>query len=191
MGTRKIRVLVVDDSAVIRRIIGDHVSEAPDMELAGTANDGHMALEVLDAANPDVVTLDVQMPNMDGLATLDAILDAPRVAGHHGQFAHQAGGEHHARRPRPRALWITWPSPTTASNAKAAMRDELLRKIRTAAGMDVRRILEIRAAAQTPPRRTAAAAQRRPRNGPLRNRRPRYRRQVHRLGHFDRRPAGA
>jgi two-component system chemotaxis response regulator CheB len=44
------------------------------MKVVGTAGDGRQALEILDSVRPDVVTLDIQMPNMDGLATLDAIL---------------------------------------------------------------------------------------------------------------------
>ena len=44
------------------------------MKVVGTAGDGQQALDILQSVRPDVVTLDVQMPNMDGLATLDAIL---------------------------------------------------------------------------------------------------------------------
>ena len=74
MQTQEIRVLVVDDSAVVRSIIAESIAAAPGMKVFGTAGDGRQALEILDSVRPDVVTLDIQMPNMDGLATLDAIL---------------------------------------------------------------------------------------------------------------------
>jgi two-component system chemotaxis response regulator CheB len=74
MPTKEIRVLIVDDSAVLRSIIADNVTATPGMTVAGMAADGLQAMEMFDSARPDVVTLDIQMPRMDGLATLDAIL---------------------------------------------------------------------------------------------------------------------
>jgi two-component system chemotaxis response regulator CheB len=66
----KIRVLVVDDSVVIRRMVSDVLSGEPDIEVAGAAADGHIALQKIEQVNPDIVTLDVEMPVMDGLETL-------------------------------------------------------------------------------------------------------------------------
>lgn len=67
---RKIRVLVVDDSVVIRRLLTDILSNDPEIELAGTAPNGRLALAKLPQVNPDVVTLDIEMPELDGLGTL-------------------------------------------------------------------------------------------------------------------------
>lgn len=67
------RVLVVDDSVVVRRILGDAIGSDPDLVVAGTAANGRIALEKIEALRPDVVVLDVEMPEMDGLATLSAI----------------------------------------------------------------------------------------------------------------------
>ena len=67
---RKIRVLVVDDSATIRKILGDAIAACPDLELCGTAANGQVALDKLDAAQPDVVTLDLEMPVLDGIGAL-------------------------------------------------------------------------------------------------------------------------
>ncbi|HEX7377025.1 MAG TPA: chemotaxis response regulator protein-glutamate methylesterase [Pirellulales bacterium] len=67
---RKIRVLVVDDSVVIRRLLSDVLSQDAEIELAGTAPNGRIALAKLPQLNPDVVTLDIEMPELDGLATL-------------------------------------------------------------------------------------------------------------------------
>jgi two-component system chemotaxis response regulator CheB len=70
---RKIRVLVVDDSVVVRRVVSSVVSDDPDLEVVGAAVDGRMALEMLEPFAPDVVLLDVEMPNLNGLETLKAL----------------------------------------------------------------------------------------------------------------------
>lgn len=68
-----IRVLIVDDSVVVRRLLSDLLSADPELEVAGVATDGHSALAKIQASPPDVVTLDVEMPGLDGLKTLAAI----------------------------------------------------------------------------------------------------------------------
>jgi two-component system chemotaxis response regulator CheB len=73
---RKIRVLVVDDSVVIRRLLTDILSQDPEIELAGTAPNGRIALAKLPQVNPDVVTLDIEMPELDGLDTLPELRKA-------------------------------------------------------------------------------------------------------------------
>jgi len=67
---RKIRVLVVDDSTVIRRLLTDSLASDPDLEVAGTAANGKIALAKIPQINPDVITLDMEMPEMDGITTL-------------------------------------------------------------------------------------------------------------------------
>jgi two-component system chemotaxis response regulator CheB len=69
----KIRVLIVDDSSVIRRIISDILSAEADIEVVGTAPNGRIALSKIPQLNPDLVTLDVEMPEMDGLETIREI----------------------------------------------------------------------------------------------------------------------
>lgn len=66
----KTRVLVVDDAVVIRRIVSETVSADPELELAGWASDGKIALARIEQVNPDCVTLDMEMPHMDGIETL-------------------------------------------------------------------------------------------------------------------------
>jgi two-component system chemotaxis response regulator CheB len=68
--TRKIKVLVVDDSAVVRKMISDVLSKDPLIEVVGTAVDPYMAREKILELNPDVLTLDIEMPRMDGLTFL-------------------------------------------------------------------------------------------------------------------------
>lgn len=143
MASEEIRILVVDDSAVLRSIIADSIAETEGMKVVGKAADGRQALKILQSARPDVITLDIQMPNMDGLATLDAIL---------------------ARRPTPvimvssltklgakitmdaldRGALDYLAKPDYGAKTKAVLMEELPRKIRSVAGTDVRRILRIR-----------------------------------------------
>jgi two-component system, chemotaxis family, protein-glutamate methylesterase/glutaminase len=67
---RKIRVLIVDDSTVIRRLLTSALSSDPEIEVVGTAPNGKIAIAKLSQLTPDVVTLDIEMPEMDGLATV-------------------------------------------------------------------------------------------------------------------------
>jgi two-component system chemotaxis response regulator CheB len=69
-----IRLLIVDDSAVMRRAIRDMVIAEPRIEVVGTARNGREAIEMNRALKPDVVTMDVEMPELDGLASLTAIM---------------------------------------------------------------------------------------------------------------------
>src|SRR5882762_2130755 len=67
---KKIRVLVVDDSALMRKLISNLLAKDPEIEGIATAIDGCFALTKVDQLKPDVVTLDVDMPRMDGLTAL-------------------------------------------------------------------------------------------------------------------------
>ena len=74
------RVLVVDDSAFMRQVVTELVAECPGFVVIGTARDGHDALAKVHALAPDVVTLDVEMPGLDGLAVLGYVMsEAPRA----------------------------------------------------------------------------------------------------------------
>lgn len=70
----KIKVLVVDDSALIRNLMTKIVSSQSDMEVVGTAPDPLVARELIKKTNPDVLTLDVEMPRMDGLEFLEKLM---------------------------------------------------------------------------------------------------------------------
>lgn len=71
---RKIRVAVVDDSTLIRELLGKIINEQPDMEVVAYAPDPVAARERIRESNPDVITLDVEMPRMDGLEFLRRLM---------------------------------------------------------------------------------------------------------------------
>ncbi|MBW8307685.1 MAG: chemotaxis response regulator protein-glutamate methylesterase [Thiobacillus sp.] len=70
----KIKVLVVDDSALIRSVMKEIINSHPDMEVVGVAPDPLVARELIKQTNPDVLTLDVEMPKMDGLEFLEKLM---------------------------------------------------------------------------------------------------------------------
>lgn len=67
---RRIKVLIVDDSALVRRILSEILATDPEVEVVGTASDAYMARDKIKQLNPDVLTLDVEMPKMDGVTFL-------------------------------------------------------------------------------------------------------------------------
>jgi two-component system chemotaxis response regulator CheB len=74
LGTRRIRVLIVDDSALVRRMLAEILGADPSIEVVGTAQDPYVAREKIKALNPDVLTLDVEMPRMDGVMFLSNLM---------------------------------------------------------------------------------------------------------------------
>ena len=72
--TKKIRVLVVDDSALVRSLLAEIINRESDMECVGTANDPLIAKEMIRELNPDVLTLDIEMPKMDGIEFLGRLM---------------------------------------------------------------------------------------------------------------------
>ena len=76
----KIRVLIVDDAVVLRRLVAEELNRDPALEVVGTAANGRIALSRMSQVNPDIVILDIEMPEMDGLATLKELRKAyPRL----------------------------------------------------------------------------------------------------------------
>jgi two-component system chemotaxis response regulator CheB len=74
VNSRKIKVLIIDDSALIRSILREVVNSQPDMEAVGAASNPLQAREMIKTLNPDVLTLDVEMPEMDGLTFLEKLM---------------------------------------------------------------------------------------------------------------------
>ena len=128
-----IRVLVVDDSAFARKVLREALSQAGDIEVVGTARDGLDALEKIAELQPDVVTLDLVMPGLDGVGVLKA-LGGPRpprvivvsMADAHSELAiaaMQAG-----------AVELVHKPTALATVRLYELTDELVQKIRIAAG---------------------------------------------------------
>jgi two-component system, chemotaxis family, protein-glutamate methylesterase/glutaminase len=74
MAANKTRVVVVDDSALVRSLLKEIIDRQPDMACVGTASDPYVARETIRATNPDVITLDVEMPRMDGIDFLGKLM---------------------------------------------------------------------------------------------------------------------
>ena len=75
---------MVDDTSIFRRIISDALRGIPEVEVVGTASNGKLALARMAALQPDVITLDIEMPEMNGIEMLEAM----RAAGHQDQRDH-------------------------------------------------------------------------------------------------------
>lgn len=74
MPLKKIRVVVVDDSALVRSLLAEIINRQADMECVGAANDPLIAREMIRELNPDVITLDIEMPKMDGIEFLGRLM---------------------------------------------------------------------------------------------------------------------
>jgi two-component system chemotaxis response regulator CheB len=70
----KTSVLIVDDSALVRQLLADMVSRDPELEVAGLARNGVEAIQLMQESDPDVITMDIHMPEMDGLSALEYIM---------------------------------------------------------------------------------------------------------------------
>ncbi len=133
---KPIRVLIVDDSAYMRFTLGRALSAAPGLEVVGAAHDGQEALELIPKLQPDVVTLDVEMPRLDGLSTLRQIMARwPRPVIMLSSLTTEGARE--------TILALTWGAvdfvakPATKANLAAIM-DEVIAKIQAAAQARVR-----------------------------------------------------
>ena len=143
MSTGNIRVLVVDDSVVIRTMICDSIASESGMEVAGTAADGEKAVEAFKRLKPHVVTLDIQMPKLDGLATLDAILAIQPVPVIMVSSLTKLGGDTTFDALDRGAIDYV-AKPECGAEAAEVLGNDLIQKLRNAAGTDVSRILRIR-----------------------------------------------
>jgi two-component system chemotaxis response regulator CheB len=76
-----IRVLIVDDSALVRKVLSEELSKFHDIEVVGTAVDPYVAREKIVKTKPDVITLDLEMPRMDGPFLPGKAYEAPSTAG--------------------------------------------------------------------------------------------------------------
>jgi two-component system chemotaxis response regulator CheB len=143
MSDKTIRVLVVDDSAFYRQLLSDLIGGVPGLEVVGTARDGADALRRLPMLRPDIITLDVQMPRMDGLVTLEAILiQCPTPVIMVSSQTQRAADTALEALDRGALDYIA--KPEYMDTDSTSFRDELIHKLRMMAGADVQRLLRIR-----------------------------------------------
>ncbi|UUZ53630.1 response regulator [Massilia sp. H-1] len=106
----------MDDSALIRSVMSEIISSQADMEVVGVAPDPLVARELIKQTNPDVLTLDVEMPKMDGLDFLEKLMRLQAHAGADGVLADRARlGNHDARWSWARSI----SSPSRRSRSRA------------------------------------------------------------------------
>jgi two-component system, chemotaxis family, protein-glutamate methylesterase/glutaminase len=133
MTTSPVRVLIVDDSAVMRQLLSTLLSEDPAIEVVGTAPDPHVARERIKALNPDVVTLDVEMPLMDGVTFLRKIMTLRPMPVVMISTLTQSGAEVTLEALEAGAVdFVAKPSHDLA-NAMASLAGELQEKVKAAA----------------------------------------------------------
>lgn len=136
---KKIRVLVVDDSALMRGLLSQMINLAPDVEVVGAAPDAATAREMIKVLNPDVLTLDVQMPKMDGLEFLDRLMRLrPMPVVMVSSFT-QAGSETTLKALELGAIDFIGKPRADEGRSMEAYAEELVEKIRAAKGARFRR----------------------------------------------------
>jgi two-component system chemotaxis response regulator CheB len=149
---KPVRVLIVDDSALIRQLLTTLLSSDPEIEVVGTADDPYAARERIKALNPDVVTLDVEMPHMDGITFLRKIMTLRPMPVIMVSTLTQAGADVTLEALEIGAVdFISKPSADSA-HAMPALASELQAKIKAAA----RTRMSVRAAMAAPAVRKVA-----------------------------------
>jgi two-component system chemotaxis response regulator CheB len=131
---KKIRVLIVDDSALVRRLLTEIFATDGDIEVVGAANDPFMAREKIKLLNPDVITLDVEMPRMDGVTFLENLMRLRPMPVVMVSSLTQAGADVTLRALELGAVdFVTKPKVDLAGSL-ANYADEITSKVKAAAG---------------------------------------------------------
>lgn len=130
-----VRVLIVDDSAVMRQLLASVLAADSEIEVVGTAADPHIARERIKALNPDVVTLDVEMPHMDGLTFLRKIMTLRPMPVVMISTLTQRGAETTLEALEIGAVDFIAKPTVGIANGLAELAAELQRKVKAAAGV--------------------------------------------------------
>ena len=137
----RIRVLIVDDSALMRQILSSILSSDPAIDVIGTAPDPLVAREKIKALNPDVMTLDVEMPGMDGIAFLEKVMTLRPMPVVMVSSLTERGAEVTMRAMELGAVDVFCKPADAASGGFAAHASELIDKVKAAAQARVRALV--------------------------------------------------
>lgn len=141
-----IKVVVVDDSALVRSLLTEIINKQPDMRCIGTANDPLQAREIIRELNPDVITLDVEMPKMDGLEFLSRLMRLRPMPVVMVSTLTEQGAETTLRALEMGAVdFVAKPRVGVASGLQT-LGDEIVEKIRIASKARIRRHVSVTAA---------------------------------------------
>ena len=136
----KIKVVVVDDSALVRSLLAEIINRQPDMACIGTANDPLAAREMIRELNPDVITLDVEMPKMDGLEFLSRLMKLRPMPVLMVSTLTERGAEITMRALEMGAVDFVAKPRIGVSSGLRELGDEIVDKLRIAAKAQVRRL---------------------------------------------------
>ncbi len=152
-----IKVLVVDDSALMRGLLSEMINSAPDMEVVGAAPDAPTAREMIKALNPDVLTLDVQMPKMDGLEFLERLMRLRPMPVVMVSAYTEAGSDTTLRSLELGAVDFIGKPRSDGGQSMDEYAEELVEKIRAARGASLRRLPSALRSASAPIRASSQA----------------------------------
>lgn len=136
--SKKIRVLIVDDSALIRQMFTEMLGSSPEIEVIGTAFDPYDAREKIKQMNPDVITLDVEMPKMDGISFLEKIMHLRPMPVVMVSTLTQKGADITIQALELGAVdYVSKPTTSLTRDTIGPLKDELISKVIGAAGAKV------------------------------------------------------
>lgn len=150
---RRIRVMIVDDVAIVRRLVADALAIDPELQVVGMAANGREALAKIPSLAPDLIVLDYEMPEMDGLETLREL----KRSGSRARVVLFSTYTRHGAKATLDALWLgadDYATKVSASDLVAASRcvqTELIPKIKALCAGDEEAPRESGASAVTPP----------------------------------------
>jgi two-component system chemotaxis response regulator CheB len=134
----KTKVLIVDDSALIRQVLAGLLSHDPELEVVGAASDPYVAWDKIKALRPDVLTLDVEMPRMDGLAFLERLMRARPMPVLMVSSLTEKGCENTLRALELGAIDFVTKPKIDIKNGTVGLADEIIAKLKIAARAKVR-----------------------------------------------------
>ncbi|HEY5023106.1 MAG TPA: chemotaxis-specific protein-glutamate methyltransferase CheB [Gemmatimonadaceae bacterium] len=164
MTERLSTVLVVDDSAFMRTLISEMVESTREYQVVGTAADGIEAIEAIRSLNPDIVTLDIEMPRLDGLQALDTIMrEMPRAVVMLSAAGSERGNEMTLRALERGAVEFVRKPSGPISIDLLTVRQELLAALNAARAVNMAGVRTasqggVRVGAETVPKKTSGAA---------------------------------